>query len=443
MELLLHYVWRHRLYPPAGLTTTDGREVEILDPGLHNSNAGPDFFNAKIRLDGMLWVGNVEIHDKSSDWYVHGHDHDERYDNVVLHVAEDVDCDVRTSRGDVLPQLCLSVPEQVKAHYEQLLSAERYPPCYRIIATLSRIAMHSWLAALQTERLEQKTEAIRERVERCNGSWEDAFFVTMARSFGFGVNGDAFELWAESIPLHSVDHHRDNLFQIEAIFMGQAGFLDPQCLHAKYKEQALQEGYFSKMRNEYLYLQHKFSLHPIDGKMWHFLRLRPQNFPTIRIAQLANLYYSRRWGLQALAESSTLKEARETLLTEATPYWRTHYLFGATSKENAKQLSKASQDVLLINACVPMLFAYGRHKGDDRLCDRAFDFLEELKPEQNHIVSTWKDVGFSADNAGDSQALIQLKKEYCDKKYCLRCRIGYEYLKDTTYPKAVNEEEMK
>lgn len=429
MEQLLHYVWRHKMFPLQEMHTTDGKLVEVIDPGLHNRNAGPDFFNAKVKIDGTLWVGNVEIHDRSHDWYVHGHDHDSAYNNVVLHVAGVVDDNVITSDGKFLPQLQLDVPKKINDHYKELLETDQYPPCYKIIPDLTKLTIHSWMSALQTERLEQKTEAIKARVDRNNGSWEDGYFTTLARNYGFGINGDAFEMWANTLPLKAVDHHRDNVFQIEAIFMGQAGLLELNTIPSQYQRDALNEGYFAKLRNEYQYLAHKFSMKPMDATMWRFLRLRPQNFPHIRISQLANLYYSRRAGLSSLVECTTIEQLKAVLATSVTPYWETHYTFGSTSCRNDKNLSPASLNLLMINTAIPMLFAYGKHKSDEALCDRAFDLLEQLKAENNHITRLWQQCGLTAQNAGDSQALIQLKKEYCDKKDCLRCRIGFEYLK--------------
>ncbi len=429
MEQLLHYTWKHKLFPLKDLTTNDGQFVEIIDPGLHNRNAGPDFFNAKVRIGTTMWVGNVEIHDKSSDWYLHGHDKDSRYDNVVLHVAAELDTEVMKSNGEYVPQLQLSVPEEVKQHYDELQRTDEYPPCYKVIPDLSSLIIHSWMAALQTERLEQKTEAIRKRAERCNGSWEDAYFVTLARNYGFGINGDVFEQWAYNIPLNAVAHHRDDLFQIEAIFMGQAGLLELEAIPEYYQREALNDGYFAKLRNEYQYLAHKFSMKPIDFKLWRFLRLRPQNFPHIRISQLANLYYQQKAGLSQLMECETLDELKQVLKSQVTPYWETHYAFGSTSTKSEKHLSYGSINLLMINTAIPMLFAYGRHTTKEVLCDRAFDFLEQLKAENNHIIRMWQQVGLPVKSAGDSQALIQLKKEYCDKKDCLRCRFGYEYLR--------------
>ena len=412
------------------METTDGRMVEIIDPGLYNRrDAGPDFFNAKVRIGGTLWVGNVEIHDRASDWYQHGHDRDAAYDNVVLHVVGVADSDVMNSRGEYLPQLVLQVPASVSENYEELLHSDQYPPCYRIIPDLPQLLVHSWMAALQTERLEQKTVAIGERARRCNGSWEDAYFMTLARNFGFGINGEAFEQWAQQVPLSAVGKHRDDLFQVEAIFMGQAGLLDLQAVPERYQTDAMNDGYFTRLRNEYLYLAHKFSMKPMNFATWRFLRLRPQNFPHIRIAQLAQLYYDRKSGLSELLECKTVEAVQQLLSTHVTPYWETHYVFGAESPKSTKHLSRSSLNLLTINTAVPMLFAVGRHRQKEELCDRAFDFLEQLKAEQNHIVRMWKECGLEAASAGDSQALIQLKREYCDKRDCLRCRFGYEYLR--------------
>ncbi|MBQ4386007.1 MAG: DUF2851 family protein [Prevotella sp.] len=429
MEQLLHYCWKHKMWPMQGLETTDGRPVEVLDPGLHNNNAGPDFFNAKVKIGDTVWVGCVEIHDRSSHWYHHGHHQDANYNNVVLHVVGEADRDVQTLEGVYIPQVCLTVPPSIRDNYEELLRTDSYPPCYRIIPNLTTLTIHSWMAALQTERLEQKTTAIEERVRQANGSWEDAYFVTLARNYGFGINGDAFEEWARHIPLSAVGKHRDNLFQIEAIFMGQAGLLELEAVPKRYQRDASNEGYFARLRNEYQYLAHKFSMQPMDYKRWRFLRLRPQNFPHIRISQLANLYYQQKAGLSQLIECQDTVSLSERLYTQVTPYWETHYTFGSESVRNAKHLSPSSINVLIINTCVPMLFAYGNHTSRDELCDRAFSFLEQLEAEQNHIIRMWKECGLDVQSAGDSQALIQLKKEYCDRKNCLRCRIGYEYLK--------------
>ncbi len=431
MEQLLHYAWKHRLLPARPLTTIDGLPVEVIDPGLHNRDSGPDFFNAKVKIGQTLWVGNVEIHDRSSDWFLHGHDSDAAYDNVVLHVASLIDCNVTNTLGHYIPQLQLDVPQRIKDNFEELLHEDRYPPCHRIIPQLAPITLHAWMAALQTERLEQKTEAIARRVRLAGGSWEAAYFMTLARSYGFGINGDSFEEWASHIPLSAVGHHRDDLFQVEAIFMGQAGLLAPESIPLRYREAAVADPYFQRLGKEYAYLAHKFSLRPMDYNHWRFLRLRPQNFPYIRLSQLAFLYHKYKTGLAQLTDCTTMCDLQDMLSTEVSDYWKTHYTFGQESGSNTKHMSPFSINLLIINACVPMLFAYGRHTGKEEYCDRAFSLLEQLRPENNNIIRMWNDCGLKAKSAGDSQALIQLKEAYCKRKDCLRCRIGYEYLRRT------------
>lgn len=428
MEQLLYYVWKHKMFPPGQLFTACGQAVEVIDSGLRNDNSGPDFFNAKVCIDGTMWVGNVEIHDRAADWYVHGHDKDKAYDNVVLHVVGQTGADTMTSGGRRVPQLRLDVPEEVARNYRELLTEEHYPPCYRLIPQLPRITAHGWLGRLQAERLERKTVDIERRVERCGGCWESALFVTMARNYGFGVNGDAFEAWAYNIPLQAAAHHRDDIFQIEALFMGQAGLLDINTVPSRYREAALGEGYFEELRREYAFLAHKFGLKPIDAGLWRFLRLRPQNFPYIRISQLASLYHSRRSDLSRLMECGDAGRMRELLHTNVTPYWETHYVFGSEGSRRSKSVSSFSLDVVIINTVAPMLFAYGRHRHDGQLCERALGLLAQLRPENNAVVRSWRQCGLEAENAGDTQALIQLKNEYCDKKDCLRCRIGYFFL---------------
>jgi hypothetical protein len=440
MEQLLHYVWKHRLLPATELATTDGKPVEVIDPGLHNHNAGPDFFNAKIRIGSTLWVGNVEIHDLSSHWKVHGHDKDGAYDSVVLHVVGKADCEVTDSSGRAIPQLELGVPRQVSENYRELMTEDRFPPCYRIVPSLQRMTVSSWMAALQTERLERKTADIRRRADQKDGSWEEACFITLARNYGFGINGDAFEEWAVHVPLSAVAHHRDDLFQIEAIFMGQAGLLDEASIPERYREEAMKDGYFRRLRDEYRYLAHKFSLTPMDWRRWRFMRLRPQNFPHIRISQLAQLYHGRRMGLAALTECSSIETVRALLDTHVTAYWETHYTFGSESTRHSKHLSAASLDLLVINTAVPVLFAYGRHTSREELCERAIDLLESLRPENNRIIRMWRDCGLEVRSAGDSQALLQLKNEYCDRRDCLRCRIGYEYLRGRRIGKTPEED---
>lgn len=432
MEQLLHYVWKHKILPLCELRTMDGRCVEVLNPGRHNTNAGPDFLDAKVKLDGTVWVGNVEIHQRTSDWFRHHHDRDEAYENIILHVAEEIDQKLFYPNGQEIPQLQLSVPAYVRDNYEKLSRNDGNPRCREVVGSLSTFLIHNWMTSLTLERFEERTRQIMQRREALDKNWEDTLFVTLARNFGFGINGDAFEQWAHSIPMSAVGKHRDNLFQIEAIFFGQAGLL----------EEDIVDDYYLKLQKEYRYLRQKFTLTPIEAKRWKFLRLRPQNFPHIRIAQLAMLYYEQRLNLSRLLNVENLTEVNALLLTHVSDYWRTHYTFGGKeTKSVEKLLSPASIELIVINSVAPILFAYGKYKSDQVLCDRAFSLWEQLKAENNAIIRNWAAASVLCENAADSQALIQLHHQYCQRRDCLRCQFGYEYLRRT--PDFLREHEEK
>lgn len=430
MEKLLQYIWKHKIFPLQQLRTTTGEAVEVVDPGLQNNNDGPDFFNAKIIVDGMLWAGNVEIHVKSSDWYVHRHDKDSRYNNVVMHVAAVTDTEVVAEDGHTLRQMQMEVPEHMQRNYQRLLSDDRYPPCRKAVESLPKFTIHSWLSALCIERLQHKALAIEQRVRECDGSWETAFFNTMARCFGFGINSEGFELLAQSLPLMQVGRHRDDPFQVEALFMGQAGLLDTDAMNDKQRTLALADDYFVRMRDEYRFLAHKYALRHIGRSSWKFMRVRPQNLPYMRLAQLAQLYCSRKAELASLTQCNSLGELRKRLDVGVSDYWRQHYVFGQpTASRSDKHISKASVDILVSNAVVPTLHAYGRHRSDARMMQKAIDMLEEMKAEDNNIVRMWAECGVEAKSAADSQAVMQLHRNYCERKDCLRCRFGYYSLK--------------
>ena len=425
MEALLHYVWRHKIYPLEPLHTTKQQRIEVIDPGLPNRHAGPDFFNAKLKIDDVLWVGNVEIHTHASEWYTHGHDHDPLYANVILHVVEEADAEVFRSNGEPLPTLILHPSKEITQRYEELQKAEFYPPCYEVIPSLSRLTIHSWLSALQVERFQQKAENILARLQRLEGDWEACLFTTLARNFGFSLNGDAFELWAGRLNFKALAKHRDQLFQIEAIFFGQAGLLEDTPITA--------DEYYLKLQTEYHYLRQKFSLSaPMDASAWRMLRLRPNNFPHVRIAQLAYLYHHSEALFSKLMEVKDVVTALNLLQTRADGYWRTHYVFNTPSIPCEKRIGAGSLNLILINTVIPMLYAYGMHRGSEEHCECATHFLESLKAENNHIIRMWEQCGLSVTSASDSQALIQLKKQYCDRRDWLRCKFGYEYLKGRT-----------
>lgn len=421
MEHLLHYAWKHKIFPLQELTTTDGRHLEVINPGLLNSDAGPDFRGAVIKLDGVQWVGNVEMHLRTSDWFRHGHQNDASYDNIILHVACEVDSELHYPDGSIIPQLQFAIPDIVKDNYDQLLRSDHSPRCANVVCHIPKITIHSWMSALQVERLEMRTEQILQRRELLNKNWEDTFFVTIARSFGFGKNGDAFELWAHSIPMSAVGKHRNNLFQIEAIFFGQAGLLNDETINTPY---------YTKLRKEYNYLRQKFSLTAIDPKAWKFLRLRPQNFPYIRIAQLAMLYYEQKMNLSKVTEAQTIEDITPLFDTHVSEFWQTHYSFTSEeSQKGEKHLSDSSLQLLIINSVAPILFAYGRYKNDDSLCERAIRLWENIKPENNRIIRDWSAAGITPEHAADSQALIHLTRKYCERHDCLRCRFGNEFIR--------------
>ena len=393
MEHLLHYVWKHKLFSLEILQTTKGLPVEVIDPGLRNPNSGPDFFNAKLKINNTLWVGNVEIHTRSSDWFRHGHDGDKVYDSVILHIVGEADGEVTRTNGEVIPQMIVSCPERIKMHYYELCVSDCYPACYPILRSLPKLTVHSWLSALQTERLEQKAKLIGARLEHCNNNWEDVFFIT--------------------------------LFQIEALFYGMAGLFEDTFLKEEQKDE-----YYLRLSKEFHYLQRKFEIFRVmDATLWRFLRLRPDNFPHIRLAQLAYLYQKGDKLFSRLLEAKTLAEVRILLSTRTSVYWENHYIFGRTSPQREKLLGEQSKDLIIINTVVPFLYTYGLHKADEGMCERAGRFLEKLKAENNHIIRSWSDAGLPVASAADSQALIQLQKEYCDKRKCLYCRFGYEYLR--------------
>ena len=408
MEKLLHYVWKHKILPLKSLLTTDGRVIEILDPGTYNTNQGPDFFNAKVKIGETLWAGNIELHLKASDWFRHGHDSDPSYNNTILHIAQVVDCEVTTEDGNHPPQLQLDIPAHLYQNYQELCQTDDYPRCHKITPSIPQMKAHMWMDALLAERMKERAQKVQDRVNRLSGDWEQATFVTLCRNFGFGLNGDTFERWAMMIPLQGIGKHRDNLFQIDAIFLGMAGLIDDA---AQVKGQEMAE----RWKREFGFLSHKFQLsEPMKASDWKFLRTRPKNFPHVRILQIAELYHSGKAQMSALTEAKDVKEMHRILG------------IGGTSAK--------SRNLLIINTIVPLLYAYGTHRSDEKLIQKAIVLLEELPAEDNYILRQWKACGLGVETAADSQALIQLKREYCDRKDCLRCRFAYEFLKGNNSP---------
>lgn len=418
-EHLLHYVWKYRLFSQTDLQTTDGQKIEIIDPGMHNTDAGADFFNAKIKMGDRVWAGDVEIHSSSNDWIKHGHHADESYNSVILHVTEQVRGTVKNQKGVEVPQMQLVVPDNVRKNAAYLLNSRSNLPCKYHLPVVEKEIIRSWLTVVGIERLERKINDIFMHMVRFNNSWDHVLYVLLVRNFGFGLNSDGFERLALSLPLHCIQRNNDSLFQVEALLFGQAGML---C------DNAVSDDYFLQLKKEYEFLKHKYQLKPIDGFLFKKLRARPRAFPLVRIAQLAALLKQSERLFSSILEKEDYKQLRLHFQVETSSYWHTHYSFGKESVKSCKYLGESSFNVILINTVVPMLFAYGRKTGQDKFCDRAMHILESLKPERNAIVAEFTASGISLFNAFDSQAIIQLRKEYCDKRKCLYCKIGYHIL---------------
>ena len=401
MEKLLHFAWKHKILPLRPLLTTEGESVEVIDPGQANRNQGADFFNAKVKIGQTVWAGYVEIHVKASDWFRHGHHEDARYNNVVLHVVQTADAQAVTQDGKALPTLQIDFPAHILTRYQELCQTDDYPRCHRVVASIPSLQVHSWMEQLLAERLDGKSARILKRVKESRGDWEQAAFATLARSFGFGINGELLEEWAAHVPLAAAAKHRNNLLQVQALFLGTAGLIGHLGPHDGCDAQ--------KAEAEYAYLAHKFSLPAPPPFLWRYLRTRPYNFPHLRILQLAAVFHHGGAQLHALLEAS------DTALLQ-------RCLQGAS-------LSVSAIRLIAINTVAPLLYAYGQAQGNDTLVSRAMDLLESLPAENNYIIRQWSACGLEAGTAAHSQALIQLKREYRDRYDCLRCHFGYEYLK--------------
>ena len=421
MESLFHYVWRHKLYNAESLTTSSGMPVLVIDPGIHNTHAGPDFFNAKIRFGSETWAGNVEIHVSSTDWNHHNHSKDKSYDSVILHVVEKANCAVYRQSGEEIPQLEITIRNDVKERHELLLSSNEWIRCESLWYRLSSEFVRLHLNKLLHERFVRKTDAILNHLARNNNNWEETFYIFLAKNFGMNTNSLPFEMLAKSLPLSFLGKHKDSLVQIEALLFGQAGLLNEET----------DDAYFRLLQKEYAFLRQKFSLSPIDSSMWKFAKMHPANFPHIRIAQLASLIHHSSKLFSQLIETDDLAKLRHFFLHKPSAYWENHYSFGESSSKRKRAIGEKSIDVLLINTVVPFLFAFSIKKDLPDVLERAYTLLEKIAPEQNSIIEKWKLLGVHAENAYDTQALLELKKQYCDEKKCLQCGIGYRLLEET------------
>jgi len=418
-EKFLHHLWKHRLFSEEKLATQLGEKIEVIKVGQHNIHAGPDFQNARIRIGNTLWVGNVEIHIHSSDWYCHGHHHDKAYDNVILQVVLNHNQQVRRTNNEVIPTTEIQFDNNLFIHYQHLQENESWIPCEKELPTVDPSIIDFWLSRLTIERLEHKTRQIEQLLLENQNNWEAAFYIMLAKNFGFKVNAGPFEMLSRSLPLSNVSRIRDNLQQLEALFFGQAGFLD---------QKRLDDEYHRQLFDEFLYLQKRFRVKPMPKHLWRFAKLRPVNFPTLRIAQFCTLMHQSERLFSEILERSTLHQLRTLFDLQPSPYWNTHYGFHKTSPHRHKRLGEDAFNVLVVNTIVPFLFIYGQIHDKPQFKERALDLLLETGPEKNSILSRWKILGVNIPNAYYSQALLELKNVYCNQRRCLDCQIGNQLL---------------
>jgi len=419
-EDLLSFVWQYRKLP-LNLTTTTGNQIEIIHPGQKNTDSGPDFFGAKVRIDDTLWAGNVEIHVKSSDWLKHNHDKDRAYDSVILHVVfENDSVSENLSKIPVL-ELKRHIPLQLIESYSQMITATQWIPCQNNLKKVEQIIIKPWLLRIAVERLENKTHHIREMLAQSKMDWETSFFLWFLSCFGFKLNNHAFLLLARSIPFKVLMKHCDKLMQMEALLFGQSGLL----------LRSFKDDYARELRKEYDFLSVKYNLMPVDPKIWKFMRTRPGNFPTIRISQLAGILTRLHQILAIMFSDADLNKIRNLLQSETSEYWKSHFHFDKTGETSRhKSLGTSAVDNLIINAIVPFVFLYGEFHDNQFFRNAAIQMLEQIKAEENHILKHWKSLNITAENAAESQALIELFNSYCSQKKCLECSIGASLLLD-------------
>jgi len=420
-EQLLHFIWHRRLFDPGSLTTTEQETLEILHPGFPNSDQGPDFLQARVRIGDQLWAGHVEVHIRSSAWYLHSHESDPHYNNVILHVVWAEDQPVYTANGFRIP--CLELEKRVESglleRYHHLMNNQQWIPCASSLMDVNEVVRLSWLDRMMAERLEYKTTYIRSILERCGQHWEQTFFVMLARQFGAPVNSDAMEELCLKIPWNIIRKHGDRIDQIESILFGTAGMLDKE----------IHDPYVLSLKHEFDFLKKKYNLSSMPGLRWKFMRMRPVHFPTIRIAQLAMI-------IHAFSHFVTLLEEKENseawiqrfMVKPAHEYWNTHYHFTSKSPESVKQVGRNTASILVINVVTPFMFLYGKLQGQPTLKEFAVELLQQLPPEENGIMTQWKKCGWLTHDAGQTQGLLHLKKNYCDQRRCMHCAIGLQTL---------------
>ena len=419
-ERLLQYIWQFQYFNKNELSTTDGDQLLIIQQGSFNTNQGADFSEAKIKIGDTTWAGNIELHIKSSDWNLHRHSSDKNYNNIILHVVWQHDTEIKDVAGNNLPTLELqnAVSNLLLNKYEELMNTSSFIPCENHTHTINGITLLSWKQRLLAERLEAKSAIIFLFLNQNNFHWEETFWWLIAKNFGIKVNAEAFEKIARSLPVNILAKHKNQIHQLEALLFGQAGLL----------EKDFTEDYPLMLQKEYNFYQKKYKLDQPQVQLF-FLRMRPANFPTLRLAQLAMLISQSSHLLSKIIEESSLAEVKKLLNVSANDYWHYHYVFDEQSGFKKKKLGEQMINNLLINTIVPLLFAYGLHHNEQQHKDKAIAWLEAIASEKNSITKRFEALKFSNKNSFDSQSYIQLKNEYCNNKRCLECAIGNALLK--------------
>lgn len=421
-ENFLHFIWRFRLFNTTKIFCTDGEELQVLHPGISNQHAGPDFDQAKLVIGQITWIGQVEIHLKSSDWLLHLHQNDPTYDSVILHVVYKHDVQIYRTNGTKVPTLILEnlFPYHLLSNYQELIGSINMFPCEKHIGHVAQIVMEGFLSRIVIERFEQKSLEVFQKLENNKGDWDQTFYHFMAKNFGFKVNAVPFELLANALPHYIFSKHKDNPLQITALIFGQAGFLNRD----------FTDGYPKQLQAEYSFLRKKYHLAPIDNALWKFLRMRPQNFPTVRLAQFAALILKSNQLFSKMLNAKSLADLY--LLFADLPvheYWQTHYHFSKSTKQVTLQPGLQSVHNIIINTICLFLFAYGKYTGQPVFADRAVALLEKIPSESNVVVNQYIRAGIKVEHAFMSQGLLQLNKYYCTRKKCLNCGIGIKILK--------------
>lgn len=427
-EMLLHYLWEHRLWEYGTLTTDDGDRVDVLDPGIHNTNSGPDFFNAKIKIGDRMWVGNVEIHVRASDWFRHGHHQDTAYDNVILHIVGSSDQVVKRRNGSIIPQAVMLYNTDFSQRYDEMVNGSDQPACSRELADIKPIHITDWISALGYERIYSKSDRILNYLERLDGDWQSTAYVTLARALGFSVNSDPFEQLAFATPLRCLLKHRSQPELVEATLFGQAGLLEAISIDDD------NEQYVDRLKQNYAFMQAKYGLQPINGSCWKLSRMRPPNFPHRRIAILAGMIADGFAFGRAFTHVTDQKSARSLFDLNLNDYWQSHFNFVGTAARITRAFSPDTVTSLIINAVVPLMYAYGLFFANDSRIQIAVDILQSLPPERNSLTRIFTDRFFECDDAFTSQALIQLRRAYCEPRKCLFCRIGHRILASKATP---------